>query len=334
MSLNSLCILIMFFVFSILETSFVEAQAAGQLPQEEKKALEEIAHQLGKKDWNFSLNPCDGNPNWNMTETIKARPLYNNSVICSNCSFLGGVCHIESIFLKGQDLAGILPPSLTKLPFIKNIDLTRNYLRGTIPPEWESTKLEYLSVTVNRLSGPIPKYLGSITTLRYMSLEHNLFSGSVPAELGKLVNLENLILNANYLTGQLPLELYKLSKLRELRLNSNNFSGKLPNFQSWKQLQQLEIVAGGFEGPIPSSISVLSNLTELVISDLNGGGSKFPQLRNMTNINSLMLRRCNISRGIPDYIANMPQLKILDLSFNKLEGHIPNLEGLTKLQNV
>ena len=88
------------------------------------------------------------------------------------------------------------------------------------------------SLTVNRLSGPIPSFLGNITTLRYMyvvtftlsqqphflfwkmllslfrfaftvilkklnwifrSLESNLFSGTVPHQLCQLVNLENLL---------------------------------------------------------------------------------------------------------------------------------------------
>lgn len=142
-------------------------------------------------------------------------PQYNNSVIC-NCSFPGGVCHVTKIFLKGQNLPGVLPPSLAKLPYINTIDLTRNYLSGTIPREWASTQLEYLSVVVNRLSGPIPGYLGNLKTLVYMSLENNMFNGTVPAELGKLVNLENLILSVNNLTGQLPVELNNLTKLTEL----------------------------------------------------------------------------------------------------------------------
>ena len=58
-------------------------------------ALKEIASQLGKKDWNFSLNPCDGNSNWNTSRRIDM-PQYNNSVIC-NCSFPGGVCHVTKM---------------------------------------------------------------------------------------------------------------------------------------------------------------------------------------------------------------------------------------------
>ncbi|KAH0698174.1 hypothetical protein KY289_015656 [Solanum tuberosum] len=186
-------------------------------------------------------------------------------------------------------------------------DVSRNYLSGTIPPEWASIKLEYMSVMVNRLSGPIPKYLGNMTTLLYMSLENNMFDGTIPKELGNMVNLQNLILSYNNLTGTLPEEVNKLTKLTELRLSGNNFTGILPSFESLKNLQKLEIQASGFEGPVPPSISVLTEMKEL------------------------MLRNCNLSGEIPSYLANMTQLSILDLSFNRLEGQIPDLERLESL---
>ncbi|KAK4589472.1 hypothetical protein RGQ29_020158 [Quercus rubra] len=302
-----------------------------RLPDDEVQALREIAMQLGKKDWNFGVDPCSQDRSW-LTPQSKLRPLYNNSLVC-NCSDSLGQCHVIEIFLKGQDLDGMLPPSLVKLPYLKKIDLTRNYLSGTIPPEWASTKLEYLSVNVNNLSGPIPSYLGNISTLTYMNIENNLFSGNLPPQLGDLVNLENLILSANNLTGEIPVALTNLTKLTELRINSNNFIGRIPNFfQSWKQLQQLEIQASGLKGPIPSSISVLSNLTRLRISDLIGNGSEFPPLNNMTSMKRLMLRNCNLSGPIPAYISAMTELQNLDLSFNKLEGNIPDLSGLDSLK--
>lgn len=65
------------------------------------KALHEIAIQLGKEDWNFSVNPCDENDpnfsNWN-TPRMAERPQYNNSVIC-NCSYPGAICHVESMYV-------------------------------------------------------------------------------------------------------------------------------------------------------------------------------------------------------------------------------------------
>ncbi|KAL6575236.1 putative E3 ubiquitin-protein ligase xbat31 [Orobanche minor] len=42
-------------------------------------------------------------------------------------------------------------------------------IRGTIPEEWDSTRLQFISVLVNRLSGEIPKGLGNISSLTYLT---------------------------------------------------------------------------------------------------------------------------------------------------------------------
>ncbi|GKC18930.1 probable LRR receptor-like serine/threonine-protein kinase isoform X1 [Tanacetum coccineum] len=232
--------------------------------------LKEIAKQLSKKDWDFDLNPCD--TNWTTPRTGRP-PQFNNSVVC-DCSS-GDICHVTAISVKGQDLTGVLPKSLAQLPNIKHIDLSYNYLNGTIPREWASTKLEFLAVTGNRLSGSIPNFLGSISTLGYLSLENNMFSGIVPAELGKLKKLATLVLNANNLTGELPEELNGLTSLIELRLSSNNFRGKIPNINI-TNLQKLEIQGSGLEGPIPVTIFRLRHLIELRIKyysvHINCGG--------------------------------------------------------------
>ncbi|KAG8635535.1 hypothetical protein MANES_16G044450v8 [Manihot esculenta] len=327
------CSLLMFMLLRC--TVEVQAESCSlPLPYEEVQALREIAGQVGKKDWNFSVDPCSNHLSW-QTPKSNLMPSYNNSLIC-NSTGLDGVCHVVKLFLKGQDLQGVLPASIVKLPFLQTLDLTRNYLSGNIPPEWASTKLEYLSITVNRLTGRIPSYLGNITSLVYLSLENNLFYGTVPPELGNLVNLVNLILNANNLSGELPRALTKISKLTELRISSNNFSGKIPSFiQSWKRLEMLAIQGSGLEGPIPSSISVLTNLTQLRISDLGGGGSKFPDLRNMTNLKYLLLSNCNISGNFPEYIKHMKNLKDLDLSFNRLTGNLStDFQGLESLESM
>ncbi|XP_040363265.1 probable leucine-rich repeat receptor-like serine/threonine-protein kinase At3g14840 isoform X2 [Rosa chinensis] len=310
-----------------------------RLPDIEVQALREIATQIKKKDWDFTVDPCQNDtthPSW-ATPVSADRPLFGNNLTC-NCSFPDGSCHVINIILKGQDLAGVLPPSIAKLPYLTQIVFPRNFLSGNIPSEWASTKLEFMALSANNLSGPVPAFLGNITTLTFLSLESNMFSGTVPPEFGKLVNLQRLIINANNLTGVLPLHLTNLTKLTELRISSNNFTGIIPDFfRSWSQLEKLEIQASGLEGPIPSSISVLSNLTELRISDLNGGGSVFPNLTNMKSMKRLMLRSCGLSGPIPDLTA-MTVVNIIDLSFNQLEGSFPDLEAMTldsdNLQNL
>ncbi|KAI3796767.1 hypothetical protein L1987_39452 [Smallanthus sonchifolius] len=74
-----------------------------------------------------------------------------------------------------------------------------------------------------------------------------------------------------------------------------------------------EIQGSGLEGPIPASISLLTNLTQLAISDLNGDGSLFPNLSSMTNMQKLVLRGCNLRGTIPDYLSQMSKLQYIDL---------------------
>ncbi|XP_062100455.1 leucine-rich repeat receptor-like serine/threonine-protein kinase At1g17230 [Humulus lupulus] len=93
-------------------------------------------------------------------------------------------------------------------------------------------------INANNLSGPIPTYLGSITTLTRLSMESILFSGTIPSEIGKLVNLEYLTLAANNFTREFP-DLTSLTKLKELRISSNYFTGRMPEFGNLKQLQML-----------------------------------------------------------------------------------------------
>ncbi|KAK9943666.1 hypothetical protein M0R45_009267 [Rubus argutus] len=219
-----------------------------------------------------------------------------------------------------------LPPELIRLPYLQEIDLTRNYLSGTIPPKWGSLPLVTISLVNNRLTGSIPPELGNITTLKICeAIDFNKFTGVLPAELGNLSSIEKMYLTSNNFNGELPETFAKLTTLKEFRISDSSFSGKIPNFiPNWTNLEALLIQASGFTGPIPPSISLLTKLTLLTITDLNGSESSFPLIDNMKSLERLLLRNCNISGQLPEYLGNMTFLKILDLSFNKLTGEFPN----------
>ncbi|MFS8015904.1 putative non-specific serine/threonine protein kinase [Helianthus anomalus] len=214
--------------------------------------------------------------------------------------------------------------TLAKIPMIVMSDFAYNYLSGTIPPDWGSTQLQEISLLGNRLTGSIPPELGNITTLIKLDFEANRFSGPLPSELGRLTNLSTLMLSSNMLTGKLPTTLGQLGNLNDL-INANNFSGWIPDFiQNWRLLTRLEMVASGLMGPIPSNISLLENLKDLRIGEITGPAQAFPQLNNTHGLTILILRNCNISGEIPEYIWLMRELEVLDLSFNRLVGRISN----------
>ncbi|XLU27394.1 hypothetical protein S245_063460 [Arachis hypogaea] len=331
MKLVTLFFFFFFFSLSLLiASSFV---SAATLQQQEVQVLKEIGNTLGKKDWDFSVDPCSGERNW---VSPASTPSLKNYAVTCDCSFSNNnLCHVVGIVLKRQNLTGTLPPEFAKLPYLQEIDLTLNYLNGTIPKQWSSLNVVNISLFGNRITGSIPKELGNITTLKSLSLEFNQLSGELPPELGNLLQLERLHVSSNSFTGNLPTTLARLSKLNYVRLSDNQFSGAIPNFiQSWTSLQRLVIHGSGMSGPMPSGISFLKNLTDLRISDLKGPDSYFPPLSNLTNLQTLVLRSCNLIGSVPEYLGNVTTLNSLDLSFNKLSGSIPNSLRVPENMNI
>ncbi|KAF5203820.1 Lrr receptor-like kinase, partial [Thalictrum thalictroides] len=66
------------------------------------------------------------------------------------------------------NLHGELPVEFAKLTYLSYLDLTRNYLNGTIPRAWGSLPLVYLSLLGNLVTGTIPMEIGNISTLEYL----------------------------------------------------------------------------------------------------------------------------------------------------------------------
>ncbi|KAK1422755.1 hypothetical protein QVD17_18041 [Tagetes erecta] len=292
------------------------------VPQQEVEAVGNFLASMNATSWRFNGDNC------NLDIDFEVPKLSQEAIASIECDCNIGNdtdCHVVRIIHKFYSLDGVLSPELVKLPYIRSLDLAYNYLSGTIPPEWGATQLQDISLLGNRLTGEIPKELGNITTLTTLDLEANRLSGTVPSELGRLPNLNSLRLSSNRFTGRLPTTLGQLRNLTDFRINENNFSGSIPDFlQNWRRLTRLEIVASGLTGPIPSNISVLESLTDLRIGEITGPAQGFPGLNKTSGLIRLILRNCNISGEIPNYIWQVRELELLDVSFNRLEGSISN----------
>ncbi|XP_073151270.1 probable LRR receptor-like serine/threonine-protein kinase At1g53440 [Henckelia pumila] len=313
---------------------FVFTSVAQLLPEDEVQILQTISSKLRNTHWNVSRSSCtDASNGFNVTYV--PRIIYSG--VACDCSFDGNTtCHVTNIQLKGLNLTGTLPEEFANLTYLREIDLTRNYINGTIPPSFGQLRLTILSILGNRISGSIPEEIGNITSLEDLVLEDNLLGGNLPINLGSLSNLKRILFSANNFTGTIPETYGKLRNLTNFRIDGSSLSGKIPDFiGNWTKLDRLDLQGTGMEGPIPATISQLKNLTQLRITDLKGTSMTFPNLQDTLSMSELILRNCSITGPIPQYLANMSELKTIDLTFNMLNGQVPNeLGGLTKLVNL
>ncbi|KAH7665650.1 Non-specific serine/threonine protein kinase protein [Dioscorea alata] len=286
-----------------------------------------IGSALGKQ-WNFSEDPCSGASDWSDSSPYTAETNPENKVICQ-CS--PAPCHVIKIILKNQNLNGFLPAEFANLTSLQVIDLTRNYLNGTIPAAWASLPLTKLALTGNRITGQIPKELGNVITLQELILEDNQIDGSIPPSLGNLKVLSTLRLSGNYISGELPKFLGYLMNMTQFEIDGNPISGSIPSvFGNWTKLNQLSIQGTSLEGPVPV---LPQSLIVLRVTDLRGGNGTFPPLMGLKGLKTLVLRNLSLSDSPPDYIGYMGSLEFLDLSFNNFSGTIPSsferLKGLS-----
>ncbi|KAJ9671361.1 hypothetical protein PVL29_025181 [Vitis rotundifolia] len=300
---------------------FSEFTSHAQLiPEDEVQTLRTISSKLNNEHWKLNTGQTSCSEGFNVTI---AEDRYSN-VTC-NCTSNGGtVCHVVSIQLKGLDLNGTLPDEFGDLPYLQVLDLSRNYINGSIPASFGLLSLTNLSLFGNRISGSIPDEISNISTLEELVLEANQLEEHLPLSLGKLSHLRRLVLSANNFTGTIPEDFHNLKNLTDFRIDGNNLSGKIPDWiGNWTKLEKLYLQGTSMDGPIPSIISQLKNLTELLISDLSGPTTSFPNLEHMNNLKTLVMRNCSITGEIPEYIGNIESLKLLDLTFNRLSGTIP-----------
>ncbi|CAH1450003.1 unnamed protein product [Lactuca virosa] len=227
-----------------------------------------------------------------------------------------------------MNLTGVLPEEFANLPSLQEIDLSRNYISGPIPASYGQLRLRILSFLGNRINGSIPEALGDMSTLEELVMSDNLLGGPLPPQLGRLSRLRRFVASANNFTGTIPDSYGNLTNLEDFRIDGSTLSGSIPDFiGNWRNLTRLDMQGTNMSGPIPSTISLLTNLNSLRISDLTGSSSTpFPNLEAMTNMEDLILRNCLLIGPIPNYInGRYVNLKNIDLSFNRLDGPVPEL---------
>ncbi|GJM85528.1 hypothetical protein PR202_ga01986 [Eleusine coracana subsp. coracana] len=124
-------------------------------------------------------------------------------------------------------IPGIPFPGVTNA---KTLLLNYNSLSGQLPSNLGFSKVSYLALANNKLTGPIPPSIGHLQdSVLELLLLNNQLSGCLPHELGMLHKASVIDAGMNQLTGQIPSSFSCLSSVEQLNLAENRLYGDVPD---------------------------------------------------------------------------------------------------------
>ena len=214
------------------------------------------------------------------------------------------------------------------------LSLTGNRLSGPLPATIAHfPALQLLALNDNQLQGELPPALGQATLLIGLYLSSNQFSGPIPAELGNLTNLQTLALATNYLTGPIPAQLGALSQLNNLYLNNNRLQGPIPaTLGNLQGLTALRLDQNQLTGAIPPALTNLTTLDFLTLNDNQLQGELPAGLERLINLKTLHLDNNRLTGPLPPALSQLVYLESLSLFKNQFSGPLPAAWG--QLHNV
>mmetsp|Transcript_31440 Transcript_31440/g.63396 ORF Transcript_31440/g.63396 Transcript_31440/m.63396 type:complete len:750 (+) Transcript_31440:117-2366(+) len=214
-----------------------------------------------------------------------------------NNGFFAGHDNITHLDMSNCSIRGIVPDHFFKFPKLEVLDLSRNLLEGDLPgPAIASTndtttKLQYLSLHSNNITGPIPQGISKLKSLKHLDLSVNKMIGSINEELGELKGLEYLFLgNNDFSAGKFPAWLQNLTNLEELSLKNNNLSGEIPEWiGELTRLVLLDLGENFLNGTLPDSMGDLTKLWILILNSNNLRGSIPSSFRQLEYLETLLI---------------------------------------------
>ncbi|XP_023742117.1 receptor-like protein EIX2 [Lactuca sativa] len=208
--------------------------------------------------------------------------------------------------------------------FLEFLDLSGNFLSGPLPNcLWHFKRLVVLKLEDNNLSGRLPPSIGYLRELEVLDLYKNNFSGELPLSLKNCTSLNLMNLGANKFSGNVPVWIgEKLSRLYVLILRSNSFFGTIPlQLCQLPNLQILDMSKNHLNGTIPSCLSNLRSMIQ--------GGKTYENVHFMLTSDHVVLNEYVDQAMIEwqgderEFFRNLGLLRSIDLSSNNLTGQIP-----------
>ncbi|KFO36265.1 Leucine-rich repeat-containing G-protein coupled receptor 5 [Fukomys damarensis] len=227
-----------------------------------------------------------------------------------------------------------VPPSCFRgLHSLRHLWLDDNALTEIPAQAFRSlSALQAMTLALNNIHH-IPDYaFGNLSSLVVLHLHNNRIHSLGKKCFDGLHSLETLDLNYNNL-DEFPVAIRTLSNLKELGFHSNNIRS-IPE-KSFVGNPSL-ITIHFYDNPIQFvGRSAFQHLPELRTLTLNGASqiTEFPDLTGTANLESLTLTGAQIS-SLPQTVCDqLPNLQVLDLSYNLVED-LPSFSACQQLQKI
>ncbi|KAG1363520.1 receptor protein kinase TMK1 [Cocos nucifera] len=212
---------------------------------------------------------------------------------------------LNNLGLQRNNFSGPLP-SFSGLSNLQYAYLGGNVF-GTIPSDFfvGLTNLQVLSLNENPLNQStgwmLPQELENSALLTNLSLISCNLVGPLPDFLGKMSSLKVLQLSYNNLSGDIPAS-FAGSNVQILWLNNQNgpgFSATIDVIASMTMLVDVWLHGNGFTGPIPSGIGACTSLTRLWLNNNQLVGVIPENLTTLPELQSLQLDNNHLMGPIP-----------------------------------
>ncbi|KAM3345388.1 hypothetical protein P3S68_025097 [Capsicum galapagoense] len=267
---------------------------------------------------------------------------------------------LRTLTLNDNNITGQLPVSMSSLISLRYLSLIQNGLRGHIPTSiCQILSLEYLNLEWNELTGRLPSCILQLPKLSYLSANKNNLNGNVPLSLLQKSRLDLISFGTNGLSveiddqyqpvvqtfqptvleftscnmrGEIPEFFSNLTSLVILLLANNSLSGAIPYWLfNLPSLSALDLSMNNFEGVIPPSIQMKSSLFPSIVN-LARNKLQGPIPTQLENVNVIDLSLNNFVGSIPAQVGEIPAIRSISLSGNKIDGPIP--ESFCQSTNV
>lgn len=251
------------------------------------------------------------------------------------CEWEGVTCDtgsVESINLSDNNLHGIIPTSIYKLPKLKTLTLESNSIDIDFDGIENAERLITLDLShtdIESLNG-----LDKVKNLENLYLASANLRGEIPGEIFELKKLKHLSLEFNDLTGTLSVNIGNLIDLEYLAIHNNQISGPIPESIGWlNKIQFMLMRHNSFSGTLPDSLVTLNGIWFLDLGDQKsftgrGIGGNLPSFADFKDLRRLDLSYNSFTGIVPsNFLAgvNPTTFEYVDISSNSISGELPGI---------